>query len=176
MIVAIDSHIKRNYNIAPNAAWQQGILILGGATAMKNLKNVNSVIMDKTGTLTEGVLSVKDCIINGTWARDWKRFCLLVCAAEEPGTAIHPAARAIFQQYLSEVADEWPSFKQSATVTCTEEIPGQGIRCSVELGDGSTYNICLGNKEIMREYDICWEDASILVESISIGYIAIGGS
>jgi len=62
--------------------------------------------MDKTSTSTEGTLKVVGCDINDVWRHDWTIFCLLICAAKEPGAAVHPAGRAVFQQYLWEALSE----------------------------------------------------------------------
>jgi P-type Cu+ transporter len=137
-----------------DAAWQRGILITEGVTVMERLRKVTCVVLDKTGTLTEGTLRVENVTVNDKWSNDWTTFCFLLCAAEEPGAAVHPAGQAIFEHFLAEVGESWLGFKGKSTTNSVEEVPGQGVFCSIDSTDRGSYRVCLGNEEMMQRYNI----------------------
>jgi len=69
-----------------------GVLFQRG-TAIEQLAAIDTVVLDKTGTLTQGKPALTDLIISGDWARDdVLRFVAAVEAASE-----HPIAAAIVQ-------------------------------------------------------------------------------
>lgn len=158
-----------------DCARRNGILIAGGATVIEKLKEVTCLVMDKTGTLTEGAPRVVGCDISETWTRDWTKFCLLVCATEEPGAAVHPAGRAVFQRYLSEISSVWLDYKEKGTATDVDEIPGQGVYSMIGLADGSSHKVCLGNEEMMERYGVYYNDSSSPAKDSLVVHVAIDG-
>lgn len=58
-----------------------------GAKAMENLKSVAHIVMDKTGTLTEGELRVSSLKITEAWTGDVQTLCTLICGAEDFSTS-----------------------------------------------------------------------------------------
>lgn len=158
-----------------DAAWQRGILITEGAIVMERLRKVTCVVLDKTGTLTEGTLRVQKVNVEDKWRNDWTTFCFLVCAAEEPGAAVHPAGQAIFEHFFAEVGDSWQGFKAKSTTSRIEEFPGQGVICSIDSTDRGSHSICLGNEEMMLRYhiDITNTSDSDSAASSSVVHIAI---
>jgi Cd2+/Zn2+-exporting ATPase len=129
------------------------------------MAKVNTVVMDKTGTLTEGVFKVQEVV---TANMDKTVFFKTVQALEQKST--HPIAKAI-----SEVAfaDDGARYD----VTDVEEISGHGLKGTV---NGAT--VLAGNTKLLRKFNVTY-DAAIdsIVETIVVvaidgtyaGYIAI---
>lgn len=79
------------FSAAINAAVKKGILIKGGAY-LERMSNANTIVFDKTGTITEGKPEI---IAAKVLAPDYteQQMVALACAAEE--TSSHPLASAI---------------------------------------------------------------------------------
>ena len=112
------------------AASKAGIIAKGGI-ALETLAKVDTIVLDKTGTLTTG----KSRVIR-VEAPDPKRLLTLVASAEQ--SSGHPIARGIVEAAgeLVPVSQVW-------------EIPGQGISAVV---DGHT--VQAGNKRLLDELGI----------------------
>ena len=111
----------------------KGILIKS-AEALETAHSVNVVVMDKTGTITQGKPVVTDLACHSGVAEDH----LLQIAASLEKLSEHPLARAI-------VAEAEKRNMQFLPVEQFEQIPGQGIKGSIE---GLT---CLaGNQKLLN--------------------------
>ena len=109
-----------------------GILIKS-AEALETAHNVTTVVLDKTGTITQGKPVVTDVLPVGT-GRDE----LLAIAASLEKRSEHPLAEAITAEAEKEQLTLLP-------VEEFEQIPGQGIRAAVEG------KLCLaGNRRMME--------------------------
>ena len=95
-------------------------VLFQSAEALENLHNVTSVIMDKTGTVTEGRPVVTDMQTNGIEKDE-----LLSLALSLEKRSDHPLADAIVRYAHEQNAVE-------RNVSDFEMIEGQGIRASVE--------------------------------------------
>ena len=95
-------------------------VLFQSAEALENLHNVNAVIMDKTGTVTEGRPVVTDVKSFGVESGD-----LLSLALSLESRSDHPLADAI-ARYARE------NHAQERTVTDFEMVEGQGIRATVD--------------------------------------------
>ncbi|NLI89145.1 MAG: copper-translocating P-type ATPase [Epulopiscium sp.] len=114
-----------------------GILIKS-AQALETLHEVESVVLDKTGTITEGKPVVTDIITSDSInERD-----LLHIAAAIEGPSEHPLAEAIVQK----AKEEGLSFKEAEDFNA---IPGRGI---IAVVDDEEY--IAGNLALMEEEDI----------------------
>ncbi|KAI4453324.1 atp7 isoform b [Holotrichia oblita] len=113
-----------------------GILIKS-AEALETLHNVDTVVLDKTGTVTEGKPTVTDIIPNNL---SEKQLLTLVASLEKMSG--HPLAIPIIEraEAFGVALREIDGYKL---------IPGQGI---VGLIDGT--QICGGNKKLMATYEI----------------------
>ncbi|GAB4467328.1 MAG: heavy metal translocating P-type ATPase [Armatimonadaceae bacterium] len=121
---------------------QNGILLKGGA-ALEQAHRMTTVVLDKTGTLTEGKPALTDLIAyNGFTETDALR---RIAAAEAHSE--HPLARAIVEAAKSRELS-------LAEVTEFDAVPGRGIRATV---DGETLRI--GNAAFLREEGIATEAA-----------------
>ncbi len=97
-----------------------GILIKS-AEALETAHSVNVVVMDKTGTITQGKPVVTDLACHSGVAEDY----LLQIAASLEKLSEHPLARAI-------VAEAEKRNTQFLPVEQFEQIPGQGIKGSIQ--------------------------------------------
>lgn len=95
-----------------------GILIKS-AEALETAHSINSVVLDKTGTITEGKPQVTDVITLGSASKEK----LLSLAASLEYLSSHPLAQAIV---------EYAASAPRAEVSGFEEIAGGGVRCLYE--------------------------------------------
>ena len=136
------------------AASKQGILIKG-SNFLDVLAGVDHVVMDKTGTLTEGVFKVSEVKIESGFDPDM--ILAMVNALESHST--HPVATAI-HDYVG---------KPDATVLleAVREYPGEGMYATV--GDKV---ILAGNFRLMDRFSIAYnlDPATITETVIAIAY------
>ena len=111
-----------------------GVLFKNGA-ALEHLHSVDTVVLDKTGTLTTGKPAVTDILPNGIPAEE-----LLATAASLETQSEHPFAKAICEKFGS---------AQLRTVQAFETLPGRGV-CA--LVDG--IRCWGGNRRLMEENGI----------------------
>ncbi len=118
-------------------AAEQGILFKT-AEAMENTKLINTVVLDKTGTITKGTPEVTDFFV--AFSMDRKRMLALASAAESDSE--HPVARAISNFGM----DAQLSLPKVSTF---KALPGQGIECIIDNS-----NVLLGNSVLLEERGI----------------------
>jgi len=127
------------------------------------MTKINTLVMDKTGTVTKGVFKIKEIkAIN--W--DEKEFMKYLMAMEEQST--HPIAKAIL-----EYKDEGADYEASEV----SEIAGKGLK-----GIVNGKNVLVGNKALMIANNInVLKETETIVESIVLvsidnafaGYVVI---
>ena len=141
------------------AASRNGILVKG-SNFLDLMAKVNTVVMDKTGTMTEGVFEVQKIETN----LPENDFLNLVSALEKQST--HPIAKAIVASHPSELK-----------AIEVEEISGKGLKGKV---DGKT--VLAGNTKLLDHFTIQYpKEIHDIVESIVVvavddkyaGYITI---
>ena len=113
---------------------EQGILIKSG-TALEMAHQVNAVVLDKTGTLTQGQPQVTDVLPLTGWTSDQ----LLALAAAAEVNSEHPLGQAI-------VAGARERELALPEVTDFQSLTGSGIQVRL---DQATYY--LGNRRLMQE-------------------------
>ena len=113
---------------------EQGILIKSG-TALEMAHQVNAVVLDKTGTLTQGQPQVTDVLPLTGWTSDQ----LLALAAAAEVNSEHPLGQAI-------VAGARERDLALPEVTDFQSLTGSGIQVRL---DQATYY--LGNRRLMQE-------------------------
>ena len=126
---------------------ENGILIKSGE-ALEITHNVQSVVLDKTGTITEGKLVVTDIISFGMSENK----ILEISAALEKKSE-HPLAEAVL---LKAKGMELPNAENFAA------IPGKGITAKIQ---GNIYYA--GNQKLMQEQGISCEKALSSMEKLS---------
>lgn len=135
------------------AASKNGILFKG-ASFLDGITKINTVVMDKTGTLTKGVFKIKEII---TFEIDKAEMMAYLQAIEAQST--HPIARAIL-----EFENETEFVASNVT-----EIAGKGLK-----GIVNNKTILVGNKALMDSHQIeIPSETNQIVESIVM--IAIDG-
>jgi Cu+-exporting ATPase len=116
---------------------EKGILIKGGA-ALEETHRIKTVVLDKTGTITEGKPIVTDILLVKGFSED----ALLQLAASAEKGSEHPLGEAIVQQAES----------RGLAMTAPESfqaMPGSGIEA--RIGGRS---VLLGNEKLMAERHI----------------------
>lgn len=109
---------------------KEGILVKG-SNVLDDLVNIDTIIFDKTGTITEGVFEVtKIYSVNN------KDVELLKLAAEAEANSNHPIALSIKKAYGKEIKSK---------ITNAKEISGAGISCIIGKD-----NILVGNKKLLK--------------------------
>lgn len=144
-------------------AAEQGVLFKT-AEAMEQTKAIDTVVLDKTGTITKGVPEVTDFLV--AHGRDKDRLVALAAAAESDSE--HPVAKAITSFGLDTVGD-------IPNVEKFEAIPGHGIYSVVR---GST--VWMGTRKLLAdqaiEMDPSISDAAPLEnEGKTVMYMAMNG-
>lgn len=130
--------------VGTEKAARYGIL-LKNAQSLENLHKINTIVLDKTGTITSGKPSVQNIVHYTDMAED--EF-LQLAASIETGSQ-HPLALAIVQK----AQEKGISFKE---VSSFENKSGLGIEASV---DGILYSA--GNQRMMEEAGIEISDTVI---------------
>ncbi|MBS1614248.1 MAG: cadmium-translocating P-type ATPase [Bacteroidetes bacterium] len=145
------------------AASRNGILFKG-SNFLDLMTKVNTVVMDKTGTLTKGVFKVQEVISYDIQENDW-----LPLAAEVESKSTHPIAQAIVEKAGEEA--------QKLNVESLEEISGHGLKGIV---NGKT--ILAGNIKLMEKEGVAVDDkvkgvtdtiVVVAVDGKLAGYITI---
>lgn len=116
---------------------EYGVLIKGGES-LETTHKIQTVVFDKTGTITEGKPKVTDIITNGSILEEE----LLILAASAEKGSEHPLGEAIVKG-----AEE--KALELKNVDNFMAIPGHGIQ--VKIGDK---NLLLGNKKLMDDKNI----------------------
>ena len=144
-------------------ASRNGILFKGG-NFLDVMCKIDTVVMDKTGTLTKGVFKVQKVVADQF---DGQELIKLVVALEKNST--HPIGQAIIT-YAGELAG-------NEKATSVEEIAGHGLKGNVE---GKT--VMAGNLKLLKKFEIDYpKEIEDLVDTIVvvavdkkyIGYITI---
>ncbi|MEP2237636.1 MAG: heavy metal translocating P-type ATPase, partial [Maribacter sp.] len=130
------------------AASRNGILFKG-ASFLDTMTKVNTVVMDKTGTVTKGVFKIKDLVKDQIFTED--EFMNYLIAIETQST--HPIAKAIL---------EYTTIEKQYQATDVEEIAGKGLKGRV---NGKT--VLVGNKSLMDLNQIeVPKETDAIIESI----------
>ncbi|WP_303887149.1 heavy metal translocating P-type ATPase [Abiotrophia defectiva] len=131
---------------------EQGILIKSG-TALEMAHQVNAVVLDKTGTLTQGQPQVTDVLPLTGWTPDQ----LLALAAAAEVNSEHPLGQAI-------VAGARERELALPEVTDFQSLTGFGIQVRV---DQVTYY--LGNRRLMQEQGLDLDQADDQAAALAAG-------
>ena len=127
-------------------------LLIGGGEVIEKAVDVDTIIFDKTGTITEGKPSVIECLIND------KEVLREVAGIEQ--FSEHPLSKAIVKYALEagHELNEPDSF---------EVIKGKGLKAEI---NGNDYII--GNEKLLIENEILLSEALISKTIGSIVYVA----
>jgi Cu+-exporting ATPase len=134
------------------------------AAAIENLRRVDTLIVDKTGTLTEG----RPAFHSVAAAAGWHDADVLRVAASLDQGSEHPLAHAI-------VAETRRQGLSLATPDSFESSSGIGVRGQVE---GRA--VALGNTALMEDEGVAWQALAETAEALrqdgaSVMYLAVAG-
>ena len=139
------------------AGSRRGILFKGGV-AMEALSNLGAVVMDKTGTVTEGNFKLQKVVATGTISED--ELLRITASCEQFST--HPIAVSI----VTAAQEKGIALENPASL---EEIAGHGISASLAAG-----KVLCGNQKLMDENGITM-DAAIDTGYGSEVFLAVDG-
>jgi Cu+-exporting ATPase len=117
--------------VGTGAAAKAGILIRD-SEALERAHRLDTVILDKTGTVTEGKPAVTEIIANGISERDF----LMLAAAAQKGSE-HPLARAVLAKVDRLEVPRLEEFQSHAGLGLTARVGGR--------------RIAIGNRRLMGE-------------------------
>ena len=140
------------------AGSRKGILFKGGI-ALETLKNVKTVVMDKTGTITKGNFIVQDIVPSANYTA----VEVLQAAAACETVSTHPIGTSI----LLAAKEQDLSLENPAQL---EEISGKGIHARLSCGD-----VLCGNRKLLTEFNV---DCGAYDENgaVTTVYVAINGT
>jgi Cd2+/Zn2+-exporting ATPase len=136
------------------AASKNGILFKG-SNFLDLIAKIQNVVMDKTGTMTEGVFKVQEVILKPEFNQS--EILAMVNALESQST--HPVATAI-HNYVGKI-------DSNIKLENVEEISGQGLKAIVDHKE-----LLVGNFKLMDKFNITYDidPASIVYTLIAIAY------
>lgn len=118
--------------VGTGKAAQNGILFKNGA-ALESMHKADAILLDKTGTITEGVPTVTDIVTAD--AMDSKQFIQLVSAVE--AVSEHPLGEAIVRYAKDN------GYHTAYKVTDFKSLTGQGVKATVEK-----QTVMIGNQRL----------------------------
>lgn len=138
------------------AASKVGVLFKG-SNFLDVMREIDTVVMDKTGTLTKGVFAVQQVVTAPGQIE--ARFTALAAALEAKST--HPIAQAL-GQYVKPSATPLP-------VENVEEIAGHGLRGRVD-----SQEVLAGNTKLLTKFNVAYPaEIDQVVDSIVV--VAVAG-
>jgi Cu+-exporting ATPase len=119
--------------VASGRGAQLGVLFRN-AEAIETLRDIDTLVLDKTGTLTQGRPALSQVIALGEFSQD----VILACAAGLERASEHPLARAIVEGALARSVTP-------VEVAQFDSVTGQGV-----TGSWDGRRLALGNAVLMR--------------------------
>lgn len=139
-------------------ASQRGVIIKG-SKELENLSNIDYLMLDKTGTITEGVFKINKI------ETPLKEEELLKIVASAENNSIHPIANAIKQEYNDKLYE----------VNDYKEISGEGITCVI-----NKQKVLIGNEKLLKNNNVEFTETNevgtiiyIAIDNKYVGYILI---
>lgn len=129
---------------------ENGVLIKSGV-ALETAYKINTIIFDKTGTITEGKPIVTDIVALSSYSQD---YLLQLSASAEKGSE-HPLGDAIVKGALSKGIE-------LLMIESFEAIPGNGIKVYIDQK-----NMLLGNRKLMNVNDISLAESEVISDKLA---------
>ncbi|MED3623973.1 heavy metal translocating P-type ATPase [Neobacillus thermocopriae] len=130
-------------------AAEAGVLFKGGEH-LELTHRINTIVLDKTGTVTNGKPVLTDVFVEENW--DEKTFLKLVGSAEKQSE--HPLAEAI----VSGIKEKNISLTDASEF---EAIPGYGIKAFINGEE-----ILIGTRKLMNKYGVSFESSVKKMEEL----------
>jgi Cu+-exporting ATPase len=122
-------------------AAQSGLLIKGGE-ALERLATVDTIALDKTGTLTEGRPRIASFVLAHTATLPAETLLAYAAAAERLST--HPLAKAVV-----DYATQQPTLPAAPTLSDLITLPGTGLTATIRNSDSTAHKLSLGNAALL---------------------------
>ena len=143
-------------------ASKEGILIKGG-DGLESLSKLETVVFDKTGTITEGKFEVRDIVSRGVSKDE-----LLELAAYSEYYSNHPIAKSIVTAYKDEIDEN--------LIKNYKEVSGCGVIALV-----NDKKVIIGNDKLLNQENIAVEEVNdfgttiyVACDGQYLGYLVIG--
>ena len=131
-------------------AAEYGILIKNGET-LESSKDVDVVVFDKTGTITEGKPEVEDML---TFGMEEDKFLQILSSVENNSN--HPIAKSILNRFKEnnlQLANEGKEDLALLNVNDFENITGKGLKANVTINEENS-SVLAGNLKLMESEGI----------------------
>ncbi|HBG23258.1 MAG: heavy metal translocating P-type ATPase [Syntrophaceticus sp.] len=123
---------------------ENGILIRGGEH-LERAHQVNTVVLDKTGTITRGELEVTDIVAAEQFAGQEQKILQWAASAEK--LSEHPVAEAIVQGVIKRIPELEIADPQEFNA-----VPGRGVKATIK-----GRNILIGSRRYLQEQGVVVE-------------------
>ncbi len=153
--------------VASGRGAQHGVLFKD-ASAIEGMRDIDTLVVDKTGTLTMGKPALTELVLLGDQPRE--RLLALAAALERPSE--HPLARAIVT-----AADAEAIAVATLAATNFRSLTGRGVSATVDGRDAA-----LGNAKLMAELQVAIsDDANTHAEQLrgqgaTVMFLAVDGT
>jgi Cu+-exporting ATPase len=140
-------------------------LLVREASSFERLDRLDAVVLDKTGTVTEGKPSVTDVYVPS--GREADRLRLLTLAAAAESGSEHPLARAL------------APYRDGVRVTEFQAVRGAGVKARVDgqpvlVGSGRFLADNGVNPSRLDDASVVWEGQAKTVLRVAAGGVALG--
>ncbi|KAJ9603433.1 hypothetical protein H2200_012211 [Cladophialophora chaetospira] len=145
-----------------DAAYTQGVLLPGGANALETLSRLTHLVLDKTGTLTEGRLKTSKALFAEPFRSDARKRQLcynVLSAAERDEAQAHPMGRAVFQWCVRQLQES--SHLQQAIcepgaspARNISKVTGKGVFAEVQDHNDIWHVVHIGSERFLSEHHI----------------------
>lgn len=132
-------------------ASKSGILVKGG-NYLEALNDVDTIVFDKTGTITKGVFKVTEIKSYGDYTQDE----VLEFAAYGESYSNHPIGKSILEAFNKEINKDY--------ISEYSEVAGKGILVKVD-----NIPMIIGNKNLLEEYNIAVNETQSIGTTVYIG-------
>lgn len=143
-------------------ASKEGILIKG-SDGLESLSKLETIVFDKTGTVTEGKFEVRDIVSRGVSKDE-----LLELAAYSEYYSNHPIAKSIVTAYKDEIDEN--------LIKNYKEVSGYGVTAIV-----NDKKVMIGNDKLLNQENIAVEEVNdfgttiyVACDGQYLGYLVIG--
>jgi P-type Cu+ transporter len=122
-------------------------VVIKGVHVLETTRRVDTIVLDKTGTLTEGRMVVVEDRLDAASASDpeMRRAALAAIVAAESASE-HPIARAVARDLATRHGD-----LPDARLDDFAALPGLGVRAEVEV-DGRTLEVVVGRTSLLADH------------------------
>lgn len=158
--------------VGTGRAAESGILFKGGQP-LEGLHNVDVMVFDKTGTITEGKPRVEKAFVY----QDFTLEMLFFLAAKLEARSEHPLAQAILEKAK---AYDLPPEGEDWLIEDFKSLEGRGIEASLKKA-GSSQRLLMGSSRLVKEEglslspDMVEDEKALLSAGLTLMYLILDG-